>query len=149
MCRRCHKPLEIEVPEPLPVSEEIVSRPQATQQNGSMVALRIREIRNQRSLSQRQLAAKMSVPRTYISKVENGRALPTLASLERLATALSVHLGDLVQDNYAQRQQEISSLMADPFLSEISIWVVKLDELQRSVVLNHVREMASGHRRTA
>ncbi|HUZ04408.1 MAG TPA: helix-turn-helix transcriptional regulator, partial [Acidobacteriaceae bacterium] len=93
LCRRCHKPLEVAEPEPLPISTTIVVRPQTAQQNGSMVAVRIREIRNQRSLSQRQLAAKMAVPRTYISKVENGRALPTIASLQRLATALSVHLG--------------------------------------------------------
>ncbi len=91
----------------------------------------------------------MEVPRTYISKVENGRALPTLASLERLAVALSVQLGDLVQDNYSQRQQEITSLMSDPFVSEISLWVPKLDALQRSAVLNHLREMASGQRKTA
>lgn len=114
-----------------------------------MVALRIREIRTLRSLSQRQLAAKMSVPRTYISKVENGRAMPTLASLERLAAALSVHLGDLVQNNYVQRQQEMASLMADPFIAEMSTWITKLDDLQRSVILNHLREMATGHRRTA
>ncbi len=122
---------------------------QAAPQSGSAVAVRIREIRSQRCLSQRQLAAKMEVPRTYISKVENGRALPTLASLERLAVALSVQLGDLVQDNYSQRQQEITSLMSDPFVSEISLWVPKLDALQRSAVLNHLREMASGQRKTA
>jgi transcriptional regulator with XRE-family HTH domain len=124
-------------------------RVQAAPQSGSAVAVRIREIRSQRCLSQRQLAAKMEVPRTYISKVENGRALPTLASLERLAVALSVQLGDLVQDNYSQRQQEITSLMSDPFVSEISLWVPKLDALQRSAVLNHLREMASGQRKTA
>jgi len=122
---------------------------QAALQSSSAVAVRIREIRSQRCLSQRQLAAKMEVPRTYISKVENGRALPTLASLERLAAALSVRLGDLVQDNYSQRQQDITSLMSDPFVSEISLWVPKLDALQRSAVLNHLREMASGQRKTA
>ena len=149
LCRRCHKPLEVEEPKPLPTPTEIAPRVQAAPQSGSAVAVRIREIRSQRCLSQRQLAARMEVPRTYISKVENGRALPTLASLERLAVALSVHLGDLVQDNYSQRQQEITSLMSDPFVSEISLWVPKLDALQRSAVLNHLREMASGQRKTA
>ncbi|MGA7706287.1 MAG: helix-turn-helix transcriptional regulator, partial [Acidobacteriaceae bacterium] len=56
----------------------------------SRVAVRLREIRNARHLSQRQLAARLEVPRTYISKIENGRAMPTLSSLQRLANALSV-----------------------------------------------------------
>ncbi len=45
----------------------------------------VREIRRARHLSQRQLASRMQVPRTYISKIENGKAIPTLGSLERLA----------------------------------------------------------------
>ncbi len=152
LCRRCHKPLEIEEPEPAPAEPvEVVCRPQAAPQNGSIVALRIREVRTLRGLSQRQLAAKMEVPRTYISKVENGRALPTLGSLERLATALSVQLGDLVQHNFGQREQEIAELMADPFLAEITSCVSRLNALQRSTVLHHMREMVSGpsQRKTA
>ncbi len=91
----------------------------------------------------------MSVPRTYISKVENGRAMPTLASLERLASALCVHLADLLQDTNTPRQQEITALMTDPFISEVSHWVSKLDALQRSTVLNHLREMTSSQRKSA
>lgn len=113
------------------------------------VSLRIREIRTQRRMSQRQVAARMAVPRTYISKVENGRAMPTLTSLERLATALSVHLCDLVQDKQAQRQQEIAALMADPFLSEVSTYAARMNALQRSLVLHHLQEMATGRRRSA
>ena len=148
-CRRCHKPLEVEEPEPIPVPMEITPRAHTTPQNSSLVALRIREIRSQRCLSQRQLAAKMSVPRTYISKVENGRAMPTLSSLERLASALCVHLSDLLQDSNTPRQQEIASLMTDPFVAEVSHWVPRLDAMQRSTVLNHLREMTSGQRKTA
>ncbi len=144
LCRRCRKPLEVEEPEPTPEPVEVVCRPQAAPQNGSIVALRIREIRTQRCLSQRQLAAKMAVPRTYISKVENGRALPTLGSLERLAEALSVQLSDLVQQSSGQRDEELALLMADPFLAEITGCVSKLNALQRSTVLHHMREMVTG-----
>lgn len=93
----------------------------------------------------------MAVPRTYISKVENGRALPTLGSLERLAAALCVKLGELVQHNYGQREEEIAALMADPFLAEITGCVARLNALQRSTVLHHMREMVTGssQRKTA
>jgi len=40
------------------------------------------------------LAARMSVPRTYVSKIENEKATPTLSSLERLARALEVTVPD-------------------------------------------------------
>jgi transcriptional regulator with XRE-family HTH domain len=151
LCRRCHKPLEAEEePEPTPVAPvTVVPRTHEISHAESAVALRIREIRSQRNMSQRQLAAKMAVPRTYISKVENGRATPTLASLERLAAAFSVHVSDLLQETSKERQQEMAALMADPFLAEIRGWLYKLDALQRATLLNHVREMALGQRKTA
>jgi len=52
------------------------------------LAQSIRSLRLRNGLSQRQLALRMSVPRTYVSKIENEKATPTLSSLERLARAL-------------------------------------------------------------
>jgi len=43
---------------------------------GLKVAGQVKEIRHARHLSQRQLAGRMQVPRTYISKIENGKAIP-------------------------------------------------------------------------
>jgi hypothetical protein len=39
--------------------------------------------------------------------------------------------------------------MADPFLAEIAHYTANWDSLQRSIFLNHVREVAAGRRRTA
>lgn len=61
---------------------------QSSTEAGLQVAAQVRDIRRARHLSQRQLAGRMQVPRTYISKIENGKAIPTLGSLERLAEAL-------------------------------------------------------------
>ena len=52
------------------------------------LATSIRSLRLRNGLSQRQLAGRMAVPRTYVSKIENEKATPTLSSLERLARAL-------------------------------------------------------------
>ena len=151
VCRRCHKPLDAEEePETTPVAPvAVVPRTHATQPSESAVAVRIREVRSLRNMSQRQLAAKMAVPRTYISKVENGRATPTLASLERLAEALSVQLSDLLLERSKEDRQEMTAILADDFLFEISQSVQRLDSLQRATILNHVREMATGQRKTA
>jgi transcriptional regulator with XRE-family HTH domain len=64
-------------------------------------------MRRARHLSQRQLAGRMQVPRTYISKIENGKAIPTLGSLERLATALGVEMRQLVRDARSRRDEEV------------------------------------------
>ncbi|HET9100208.1 MAG TPA: helix-turn-helix transcriptional regulator, partial [Acidobacteriaceae bacterium] len=100
----------------------------------SKVAVRLREIRNARHLSQRQLAARLEVPRTYISKIENGRAMPTLSSLQRLANALAVPMSEMVHDARYEREREIAAMMEDPFLSEIAQWAAGLDSLHRAMV---------------
>jgi transcriptional regulator with XRE-family HTH domain len=91
----------------------------------------------------------MNVPRTYISKIENGKAMPTLSSLDRLARALQVDISALLRDASTRHRDETSVLMADPFLAEIAHYTAQLDSLQRSIFLNHVRELAAGRRRPA
>jgi len=142
LCRRCHKPLEIEEPEPM--QPELVAPAPETAGEGVNVARAVREIRASRSLSQRQLAERMNVPRTYISKIENGKAVPTLSSLERLATALAVDICVLLRDARSRRRAEVQAITSDPFLAEIASMISKVDGLQRAMFLNHVREMASG-----
>jgi len=59
----------------------------------------------------RQLAGRMGVPRTYVSKIENEKATPTLSSLERLARALEVGVPDLLSGGERSRQEEVNELM--------------------------------------
>jgi transcriptional regulator with XRE-family HTH domain len=148
MCRRCRKGLEVEAPEPAPKPLALVAKDEAPAK-GLQVSAAVRELRHVRNLSQRQLAAKMNVPRTYISKIENGKAMPTLSSLDRLARALQVDISTLLRDASTRQRDETSVLMSDPFLAEIAHYTAQLDTLQRSIFLNHVRELAAGHRRTA
>ena len=148
LCRRCHKCLEVEEPEPAPAPLALVPTPVA-QEGGLQVATAVRDLRHVRNLSQRQLAARMGVPRTYISKIENGKAMPTLSSLDRLARALQVDISTLLRDSNTRHRDETAVLMTDPFLAEIAMYTSQLDDLQRSIFLNHVRELAAGRRRTA
>ena len=148
LCRRCHKSLEVEEPEPIAIPLAIVP-PSAPSSDGIQVATAVRDLRHVRNLSQRQLASRMNVPRTYISKIENGKAMPTLSSLDRLARALQVDISTLLRDSMTRHRDETAVLMTDPFLAEIAAYVSQLDALQRSIFLNHVRELAAGRRRTA
>lgn len=61
----------------------------------------IARVREQRGLSQKQVAKAMNCPRTFVSKVENDKTLPTLATLERFAIALKTTPWDLVRCMYS------------------------------------------------
>src|SRR5512142_3348787 len=90
LCRRCHTSLDADEPAPLPTNGN------GNGQRHLQIALAIRSLRQRSGLSQRQLALRMQVPRTYVSKIENEKATPTLSSLERLARALEVRIPDLL-----------------------------------------------------
>jgi len=151
LCRKCRKPLDVEEPEPVaaPALSLVPPAAQSSDDSGLQVATAVRDLRRVRNLSQRQLAGRMNVPRTYISKIENGKAMPTLSSLERLARALQVDISALLRDAKTRHKDEAAVLMTDPFLAEIAQFCSQLDALQKSIFLNHVRELASGRRRMA
>ena len=120
------------------------------QEAGLQVAAQVREMRRARHLSQRQLAGRMQVPRTYISKIENGKAIPTLGSLERLGDcALDVEVRQLVRDARSRRDEEVTAILGDPFLAEVAALLPHLDSLHRTLFFGAVRDQAMGRRRTA
>lgn len=151
LCRKCK--LSLDTIEEEPVPEAIVAAAETTSNGGSQlqIAVAIRSMRLRIGLSQRQLALRMQVPRTYVSKIENDKATPTLSSLERLARALEVSVPELLESscNTASRQKEIDELMADPFIAEMVPFVAKLDALQRSSFLAQIRDLSVRPRRTA
>ncbi len=133
------------------MAPQLVASPPAqnTTEAGLRVAAQVREIRRARHLSQRQLAGRMQVPRTYISKIENGKAIPTLGSLERLASALEVDVCQLVRDARSLREEEVAAILSEPFLAEIAALLPALDSLHRTLLYGAVRDAAIGRRRTA
>jgi len=149
LCRKCHKPLDIE--EPAILAPQLVLRQGVldSAEPGLHVAGQVREMRRMRHLSQRQLAGRMKVPRTYISKIENGKAIPTLGSLQRLADALEVEVRQLVRDARSRRDEEVTSILGDAFLAEIASLLPRLDSLHRTLFYGAVRDAAMGRRRTA
>jgi len=106
-------------------------------------------LRQKSGLSQRQLALRMQLPRTYVSKIENEKAMPTLSSLQRLATALEVSMGDLLKGSSRTLEDEITDLMHDEFIAEVVGYMDKLDSMQRSSLLAQVRDLSVRPRRSA
>jgi transcriptional regulator with XRE-family HTH domain len=152
LCRRCHTGLDAEEPEVAAPIAEPTPVPANGNGNGHahlQVALAIRSLRLRSGLSQRQLALRMQVPRTYVSKIENEKATPTLSSLERLAKALEVTVPDLLNGGTPSRDQLMRELMADEFITELLPFVTKLDGMQRQSLLAQVRDLTLRPRRSA
>ena len=149
LCRRCRASLDEDEPEP--ILAPVVAQPEVAEGSHSevQVAKAIRMLRQRNGLSQRQLALRMGVPRTYVSKIENEKATPTLSSLARVARALEVSVTDLLEECNPSREEEMRQLLADPFVMELVEFTSKLNAMQLSSVLAQVRDMVTHPRRGA
>lgn len=67
---------------------------------------RLRELREQRNLSQGQLAMRVGVDRSYITKIEQGHRIPAVEVLERLSTYLGCPIHDLIGVKFGERGKE-------------------------------------------
>jgi transcriptional regulator with XRE-family HTH domain len=57
-----------------------------------LIGLRIRALREQAGLSQGDIERRSGIMRAYLSRVEHGRTVPSVNTLERLARAMEVPL---------------------------------------------------------
>ena len=57
-----------------------------------LIGMRLRQLREQKGLSQGDIEESTGLMRCYISRVENGHTVPSLETLERFAGALDVPL---------------------------------------------------------
>jgi transcriptional regulator with XRE-family HTH domain len=60
-----------------------------------LVGRRIRELRKERGIGLRRLAADSGVTSGFLSQVESGRVMPSIASLVSICAVLQVHVGDV------------------------------------------------------
>jgi transcriptional regulator with XRE-family HTH domain len=61
------------------------------------VALNVKRIRIDRGMTQQALADKTDIHRVYLAQIEGATRAPSLEMLERLAKALKVKVGELVE----------------------------------------------------
>src|SRR6202142_3131057 len=152
LCRRCHLSLdedEGEIAAMIPAPEVMPVDIHSNGRGHLKLATSIRSLRLRNGLSQRQLAGRMAVPRTYVSKIENEKATPSLSSLEQLARALEVSVPDLLSGGERTRQEEVNELMKDQFIAELLPFVAQLNGMQMSSILTQVRDLTVRPRRTA
>lgn len=74
------------------------------------VGVAIREFRQQAGLSQDELADRMDMSTPYISMLESGKRYPSIEMLIRLALALDVRLGamlDMIAERYVADKNKL------------------------------------------
>src|SRR5437016_38654 len=76
-----------------------------------IIGERLRELRDERGLSQGDIATRTGLMRCYISRVENGYTVPALSTIEKWARALPVPLYELFRDD---ANDASAAIPADP-----------------------------------
>jgi len=142
-CRRCHASLDAPPPPPpapLELVPELEPGIETAEASGTLVpavATAIRRWRQRRGLSQRQLAERMHVPRTYVSKIENDKATPTIASLQRMATAMETSIAALLQTS-----DPAADLLQDAFIRALLPYLPNLGPQHLGRLLEASRQLA-------
>ena len=116
---------------------------------------RLREMREEKKLSQGDIEKRTGLLRCYISRVENGHTVPAIETLEKLARALEVPLYQLFYDgeeppklpNLPKRKssEDIawgSSGKDGRFLNKFRRLLAKTEEADRKLLLHMAQKMA-------
>ncbi len=77
--------------------------------NAVEMGIRIQSLRRERHETQTQLAAKLSISREQLSKLENGTRYPSVITLAALARCYGVS-ADYILFGYARREDEAREL---------------------------------------
>ena len=71
----------------------------ATNKARNIFALKLKEFRVKKNLSQEELADMSGLHRTYVGSVERGERNISIDNMERLASALNIQIKDLLSDD--------------------------------------------------
>lgn len=98
-----------------------------------IIGERLRELREQKSWSQREIEIRSGLQRAYLSRVENGHTIPTVETLEKWAKALELPIYRLFYDG-----------AEPPKSSELRVWKSPDENAwgksgEEAVLLQHLR----------
>ncbi len=71
--------------------------------DNKQIGIRLKDLRKSKNLTTQELADKVNVSQSYISRFENGRAIPDIVMLDRILNALGTDLSSF----FASKGQEI------------------------------------------
>ena len=99
---------------------------------------RIRELREAKDLTQREIANRIGIDDYYISRLENNHVNPTLATMQKIASALDVELRDFFPS--AKAEFRIPALKLDRDLKKIVALWPDLTEEHRQLMVRFIEQ---------
>src|SRR5579863_7117115 len=126
------------------------------------VGTRLRELREEKNLSQGDITESTGLARSYISRVEHEHTVPSIETLHRFAAALGVPLYKIfykseetgvkalrVSDHTLERQAAAGGAAAEEarFLLKMKDISSKLDDSERALLLQFARKLAQNRSR--
>jgi transcriptional regulator with XRE-family HTH domain len=123
-----------------------------------LIGARLRQLREQKQMSQGDIEERTRLLRGYISRVENGHTVPSLETLERFARALDVPLYQLFfsaeeapPTPRLTPRKTLDEMMADAaakgidarFLLKLRNLLASLSEADRDVILSLAKRLAT------
>ena len=122
-----------------------------------IIGTHLRKLREHKRLSQGDIEERTGLLRCYISRVENGHTVPSLETLERLASALEIPLYQLFLDgdespalpNLSKRQTTEELVMDEEsekemrFFEKVRRLTSRIDEKDRQLLLLMAQKLAT------
>ena len=127
-----------------------------------IIGNRLRELREEKQLSQGDIEKRTGLLRCYISRVENGHTVPAIETLEKLARALEVPLYQLFYDG--DESPKLSNLLKRTtsdelvwgsrgkqatYLQQLTKCLSKVSDADRKLLLAMAQKMTAGRTRKA
>lgn len=148
-CRRCLAPLadialnanpfDVVATNPLEPAKARATKPGRS--NGLPdVGSVIRTWRQAKRLTQTDIRNRAGISRSYLSRIESGRMIPSLATMEKLAGALEVNVAELLQPI---EPDETEGVLQDEFIQQLRPLLKRLDGFQWAYVLRKMQQMAT------
>lgn len=108
----------------------------------------IRNIRQAKGISQGDLEKRTGLLRSHISRLENGHAVPSFTTLQRIASALEVSLDELLHSDVVLAGNNDNSLsQPSASLKQLKGQVSQLSVQQRTDLLILVQHMANSEKK--
>jgi transcriptional regulator with XRE-family HTH domain len=121
-----------------------------------MIGERLREIREEKKLSQGDIEKRTGLLRCYVSRVENGHTVPAIETLEKMARALEVPLYQLLYEG--EEPPKVLNLLKHKvsddaawgnrgkesrYLNKLRHLLAKTEEGDRKLILHMAQKMAN------
>ena len=111
-----------------------------------LIGRRLRELREQKGLTQGDIEKATGLLRTYISRVEHGHTVPSLETLERFASALDVPLYQIFYTPEELADEGGPSGSEARFLLKLRDLVGRMTDSDRAFLLDFARRLIAGGR---